>query len=91
MDFSEFNVIDNKILSQISGGASKDIQYNLKKYRTLSGISQDRLADLLCVSQVAVSNYETGKRIPDIDNLIKLSNILQTSVPELIAPHNETL
>ncbi len=54
MNFSEFNVIDNKILSQISGGASKDIQYNLKKYRTLSGISQDRLADLLCVSQVAV-------------------------------------
>ena len=91
MNYLGFEVVNNKILSEIRGGAAKDIKYNMKKYRVLSGVSQERLAELLSVSQVTVSNYETGKRIPDIDNLINLANILNTSVLELISSYNETL
>ena len=45
----------------------------LKKLRTEKKLSQEQLANRLNVSRSAVAKWETGKGIPDIDNLIAIS------------------
>lgn len=48
------------------------------------GYSQDKLAALLNVHQTAVSQWELGKNFPDVNTLIKLSELYQTSVDYLL-------
>lgn len=43
-------------------------------------MTQQELAELLFVSDKAVSNWETGKNIPDTDILIKAEKILETKL-----------
>ena len=43
------------------------------------------IRDRLNISRQAYSNYETGKRIPDIDILIRLADIYCLSLEQLIA------
>ncbi len=38
----------------------------------------------LNISRKAISNYETGKRIPDIDMLLKFSDYFNASIDYLI-------
>ena len=52
------------------------------------GYSQDKLAALLNVHQTAVSQWELGKNFPDVNTLIKLSELYQTSVDYLLGKDN---
>ena len=47
-------------------------------------ISQEQMAKSLNVSGQAVSNWERGKGYPDISNIIRLSEIYDISLDELI-------
>ncbi|MBZ5961764.1 helix-turn-helix domain-containing protein [Leuconostoc gasicomitatum] len=47
-------------------------------------ISQEQMARSLNVSGQAVSNWERGKGYPDISNIIRLSEIYDISLDELI-------
>ena len=49
----------------------KQIQY----YRKREKPSQQDLADRLCMSRQAISNWERNISEPDIDSITKLSNI----------------
>ena len=57
---------------------------NLKSVREKSGISQAALAKVLNVSQGTIGNWETGKRVPDIDMLKQISHYFGISVDYLI-------
>lgn len=57
---------------------------NLKTLRIAKGLSQQKLADSIGVTQQAINQYENGKVEPDIDNLIRLSDALEVSVDLLI-------
>lgn len=46
-------------------------------------LTQEELADRICVSKSAVAKWETNGGIPDRDNLKKLSEILNVSVDDL--------
>ena len=48
------------------------------------GLTQQQLADRLCVSYKAVSRWETGRGTPDLDNLEALSKELGVSIAELL-------
>lgn len=61
-----------------------DFSDNLKKYRTLKGLSQNSLAKLIGVSQTAVYSWEKGKMIPKIEQLLNLSNALEIPLNDLI-------
>ncbi len=52
--------------------------------RTEKGLSQYQLADMIPISRQAVSKWETGKTIPDSSTLIRLSEIFQVSINELL-------
>lgn len=51
--------------------------------RKESGISQEKLAELVGVSRQAVTKWESGKGNPDTENLIRISEIFGVSLDEL--------
>ena len=54
------------------------------KLRTEKGLSQYQLADMIPISRQAVSKWERGKTIPDSSTLIRLSEIFEVSINELL-------
>lgn len=57
---------------------------NIKKLRKESGITQEQIASKLCINRQALSNYETGKRIPDIYELIVLADLFEVSLDTIV-------
>ena len=57
----------------------------LHKIRTEKGLSQQRLADLLFVDRSTVASWETGRRVPDVVTIRKLSDILGVDVSILLS------
>ena len=56
----------------------------IKAMRQQAVLSQEQLAEKLNVSRQAVTKWETGKGIPDIANLIAISDEFDVSLDELI-------
>lgn len=56
----------------------------LKKYRKNNNLSQDELAAKLHISRQAISKWESADSLPDLDNLIKLAEILNVSLDDLV-------
>lgn len=56
----------------------------LKEIRKSKGITQQKLAKELYITQQALCNYEQGKREPNIQMLIKLADYFGVSVDYLV-------
>lgn len=52
--------------------------------RKQKGLSQEELADMTEVSRQAVSKWERGEAVPDIDKLVKLSEIYGVSIDSIV-------
>ncbi len=63
----------------------------LKSIRKQVGMSQELLAEKFGVSRQAVTKWETGAGIPDIDNMVSISNLFNISIDELICNKRTTL
>lgn len=50
-----------------------DFSEKLKQIRKNEGISQEQLAERIGVSRQAVTKWETGKGLPDIENMTILA------------------
>lgn len=61
----------------------------LKQLREQFNLTQQNLADILHVSHQAISNWEQGKSMPDINSLKSLSEIYGTTVDKLLNPQVE--
>lgn len=57
---------------------------NLKKLRVSKGLSQNKLAEFIGISQQSVNKYENHNIEPDIDTLCALADYFSTSVDYLI-------
>ncbi len=57
---------------------------NFKKYRKLSGMTQEEVANFLMVTPQAVSKWETGNGTPDISLLVPIAEIFGISTDELL-------
>lgn len=57
---------------------------NLKIIRKQRGLSQKELGHLIGVAESSICLYESGKRQPDNETLIKLAKALNTSVDFLL-------
>ena len=53
---------------------------NIKKYRKARNYSQEDFAMKLCVVRQTVSKWEKGLSIPDVQMLLKISEVLGVSV-----------
>ena len=56
----------------------------IKKYRKETGMSQDVLAEKIFVTRQTVSNWETSKSYPDVNSLLRLSEVFGISVDALL-------
>ena len=56
----------------------------IRTLREKQGMTQAELAEKLCVSDKAVSKWETGRGFPDVSLLEPLGKALHISVPELL-------
>ncbi len=56
----------------------------LQELRKKYGYSQEQLSEMLGVSRQAVSKWESGQTTPDINNLMKLSEIYNVSTDYLL-------
>lgn len=59
------------------------------KLRKKKGWTQQQLAELLCVSPQAVSKWECGETVPDIDILDKISVIFGVTIDSIMKAQNE--
>ncbi len=57
----------------------------LKELRKQKGISQEGLAEKLYVSRQAITKWESGNGIPDIENLIAISALFNESLDSLLS------
>jgi putative transcriptional regulator len=57
---------------------------NLKTLRKQKGFSQEKLAARLHVVRQTISKWEKNLSVPDADTLIRLAEILEVSVSELL-------
>jgi len=66
-----------------------EIGQKIKENRVKTGISQQKLADLLEVSRPTITQIESGLRKVSSDELVKLSKIFNVSIEELICLQDE--
>ena len=59
-----------------------------RELREKNNMTQAELAEKICVSDKAVSKWETGKGYPDITLLGPIANVLGVSITELISGYS---
>lgn len=57
---------------------------NIKYLRRRKNMTQEQLGNLLQVTKVSICCYENGARVPSLDTLIKLADIFEVGLDELV-------
>ncbi len=65
------------------------INNKIKLLRKKNGLSQEQLSEKIGLSRQAISRWETGDSVPDIDNIVKLSDIFNVSTDYLLKYNTE--
>lgn len=60
------------------------IKLTIRERRKKKKLSQLQLAQLLNVDQTAISQWETNRTRPSLENLVQLSNIFNCEIKDLI-------
>ena len=68
-----------------------DFAKNLKRFRKSKKLTQTELGKMLNYGSTAIANYESGRNEPSFDILIRLSDILEVSLDDLLgtSPKNK--
>ena len=61
-----------------------NIGENIYNYRTQKSMSQTDLANALEVSRQSVSKWENNSAVPDLERIIKMSELFEVSLDELV-------
>ena len=61
-----------------------EISKQIKKHRTMLGLSQEDFADKIFVTRQTVSNWENDKNYPDINSLVLMAEIFGVSLDNLV-------
>ena len=57
---------------------------NIKMLRKKNRMTQEQMAKKLYLKRQTLSNYEIGKRVPDIYELVKIADLFDISLDELV-------
>ena len=61
-----------------------DIGNKLQRARTKANLTQEQVAEALCVSRQTISNWENEKTYPDIRSVVTLSDLYNVSLDYLL-------
>jgi len=56
----------------------------LKLCRNKKHLTQQQVAKILCISRKTISGWENSRSLPDIDTLVKISDIYEVSLDYLL-------
>lgn len=56
----------------------------INQLRKLAGMTQEQLAEKLNVSRQTISKWEAGTTLPDLDSIVKLSQMFHISLDDLL-------
>lgn len=73
------------------GGMHMPFSDNLYRLRKKANLSQENVSEALHVTRQAVSKWESGQSLPDVETCIKLCEILQVSPNRLLLGENDNL
>ena len=65
------------------------LQENIRAFRQKKGMTQEELASRLHVVRQTVSKWEKGLSVPDAELLIRLAEVLEVSVAQLLGSEAE--
>lgn len=68
-----------------------EIGKKLKEARMAAGLTQEKVADEIFVSRQTISNWENEKSYPDIMSVIRLSDLYQVSLDQLLKGDEQML
>ncbi len=68
----------------------KSIARKLKKFRENIGYTQQQMADALNIERSTYAYYETGKTSPSIDTIMRIKDILNVSLEDLLESEGKT-
>lgn len=74
----------NGAAKSIERHGQMELSRQLKTRREEQGLSQDEVAKAIFVSRQTISNWETDKTYPDVQSLLLLSQLYDTSIDELV-------
>ena len=74
------DIIENKQTEVMN----MDISERLQELRKKEGYSQEQVAEMLGLSRQAISKWESGQGKPEIDNIIKLTEIYHVSADYIL-------
>mgnify|MGYP000121196443 CR=1 FL=1 len=66
---------------------SKNFAKNLKEERLLHHMTQQKLAEQIGIKTQSYQAYESGLSMPTVENLLKISLILNISIDDLFEIH----
>ena len=69
---------------------TENIAKNIQKLRKVNGWKQSELAEKLNYTDKAISKWERGESVPDIDMLASIANIFNVTVNYLITAHSDS-
>jgi transcriptional regulator with XRE-family HTH domain len=61
-----------------------DIGKKIKHLRLINNMTQEDIASQLFISRQVISKWELGKSLPDLTNLLALSNLFNVSIDSLL-------
>lgn len=67
------------------------INQNLRQLRLDKGMTQEQVAEQIGVTRQALSSYESGRTRPDIDMLLRLSEVYGTDLDGILYGRSKTL
>ncbi len=66
-----------------------EVGKKIYQLRKLSGMTQEQLAEKLNISRQTLSKWENGTSMPDVESVVGLSMLFQTSLDELLLEGND--
>lgn len=61
----------------------------IQKLRIQKGLTQDRLSEMLEVSRQSVSKWELGQAVPEVDKIIRMSEVFEVSTDTILLNNSE--
>lgn len=57
---------------------------NIRYYRKIKKLTQTELGEMVAMSRFSISAYEKGEQSPTVETLMRIANVLDVPIEELI-------
>lgn len=83
--FLDFKIMFEEQLNYVKGGNLDNLSTCLKNYRLENGYTRTKLSDELNLSLSTIAKYEEGERTPSLETLVKISQLFNVSLDNLLS------